>query len=158
MCSACAASQMSQYILASMLLCVGAISSPSPSCWGLKGRGRPYSTETLPGKAMWKKMNAITVGLSCLSGPYMWMGSVARWAAEAGAESSAPVWQCPLSTVLSGPASHVVCLPQCPCKPVLQRPGAHVMGHSRAQLSGGTPWSGAPNWPHRGTHQHYRWT
>lgn len=36
MCSACAASQMSQYILTHMLLCVGVISSPSPSCWGLK--------------------------------------------------------------------------------------------------------------------------
>lgn len=96
-------------------------------------------------------MSVIEVGLSCLSGSNMWMGSGGRWAAEVGAEDTAPV----LSTVLAGPAAHMACmhapyLPQCPCKPVLQGPGAHGMHHSRAQPSGVTPWSGAPHWPHRG--------
>lgn len=130
---------------------MGAISSPSPSCWGLKWGGRPYSTETLPGKVMWKKLSAITAAS---------LAPTCGWVVEGGEQlrqeqSTAPLWQCLLSTVLAGPALLMVyirasCLPQSPCKPVLQGPGAHIMGHSRAQLPGVTPWSGAAHWPHRG--------
>lgn len=122
---------------------------------GAKNRGRPYTTETPPEKGMWKENRHYYSWTELSLCSYMWMGNGGRWAAEAGAESTAPLSQCPLRTVLAGPALLMVCiqapsLPQSPCKPVLQGPGAHTLGHSGAQLSGVTPWSGAPHWPHRG--------
>lgn len=129
--SACVALLMSQYILAYALLRVEAVSSPSPSCWGLKGRGRPCSTDTLPGKGMWKKIELNTIGLSCLSGSYVLMGSKVRLTAEAGTEEgSALLWQHPSFTPSRLALWNVLawvqapCLPQCPCKLALQCPGS----------------------------------
>lgn len=72
-----------------MLLCVGPYPDLHPPA-GSESGGRPYTTETLPGKGMWKKMSAITGGLSCLS------GSQCGWAVKGSElrqeQSTAPLW------------------------------------------------------------------
>lgn len=74
MCSAYAASVH----LDTLLLCVGAMSSPSPSCWEPKGEEDLTPQKPLLKKACGRKTGAITVGLSFLSAP------TCGWAVEGG--------------------------------------------------------------------------
>lgn len=60
-------------------------------------------------------MSVIEVGLSCLSGSNMWMGSGGRWAAEAGAEDTQYSfgWPCSTHGVHAGTLPSPVSLQTC---------------------------------------------